>query len=84
MALERMETLEARVRKMVDLIQELKQTNAGLEQELERTRARLVQREAESHRWEEERADIRRRIEKVLDELDSLEGLEEAKEVALD
>jgi FtsZ-binding cell division protein ZapB len=84
MALDRMEALEARVRKMVDMIQDLKETNASLEKELERTRARMEQQESESRRWEEERADIRTRIEKVLGELDSLEALEEAKEVALD
>lgn len=84
MALDRMEALEARVRKMVDMIQDLKETNASLEKELEHARAHLEQQESESRRWEEERADIRSRIEKVLGELDSLEALEEAKEVALD
>ncbi len=84
MALDRMEALEARVRKMVDMIQDLKETNASLEKELERARAHLEQQESESRRWEEERADIRSRIEKVLGELDSHEALEEAKEVALD
>lgn len=84
MVLERMEALEARVCKMVGLIRELKQMNATLGKEMELTRARLLQQEAESHRWEKERMDIRLRIEKVLDELDSFESLEEAEEVALD
>jgi len=35
-------------------------------------------------RWEEERSDVKARIEKVLNELDFLDCFEESKEVALD
>ena len=84
MALEKMEALEARVRGLVDLVQELKRANASLENELRKVRERLVKQEEQNQRWEEERADIRSRIEKVLGELDVLGCVEDAKEVALD
>ncbi|MDR4471491.1 MAG: hypothetical protein MRJ92_02190 [Nitrospira sp.] len=38
----------------------------------------------ETARWEQERLDIRARIEKVLGEIDLLECLDEPKEVAFD
>lgn len=84
MALDKMEALEARVKGLVDLIQSLKRTNAALEGELRAVRERLSKQEELSCRWEEERANIRSRIEKVMGELDVLECLEESKEVALD
>lgn len=84
MALERMEVLEARIRGLVELVQELKEKNAVLEGELRAARERLLKQNQMNRRWEVERSDVRTRIEKVLDELESLECLEEAKEVALD
>jgi DNA repair ATPase RecN len=84
MALERMEALEARIRGLVDLVQELKEKNAALEEELRAARERLSKQNQMNRRWEVERNDVRSRIEKVLEELESLECLEESKEVALD
>jgi chromosome segregation ATPase len=84
MALERMEALEARIRGLVDLVQELKQKIAALEEDLRAARDRLSKQNQMNQRWEEERSDIRSRIEKVLEGLESLECLEESKEVALD
>ena len=83
MALEKMEALEARVRGLVEMVQELKRTNAALQAELRTARERLSKQQELSHRWGEERSDIRARIEKVLGELDFLESIEESKEVAL-
>jgi len=83
MALEKMEALEARVRGLVEMVQELKRTNAALQGELRTARERLSKQQELSHRWGEERSDIRARIEKVLGELDFLESIEESKEVAL-
>ena len=71
MALEKLEALESRVRGLVEVVQELKRTNAMRQEELGR-------------RWEEERSDVKARIEKVLNELDFLDCFEESKEVALD
>ena len=83
MALEKMEALEARVRGLVEMVQELKRTNAALQAELRTARERLSKQQELSHRCGEERSDIRSRIEKVLGELDFLESIEESKEVAL-
>ena len=84
MALEKLVALEARVRGLVDLAQELKREKAALEADLRKARERLSKQEEQSRRWEEERADIRSRIEKVLGELDVLSGMGDSKEVALD
>ena len=87
MALQKMETLEGRIRNLVALVQELKTRNANLEEELQLVKKRLLQ-QAELYRaWDQERTDIRLRIEKVLGELEVFESLDEQrvpKEVALD
>jgi len=84
MALDKMEALETRVRGLVEMVQQLKRANATLQEELRAARERLVKQDELSQRWKEERAGIRLRIEKVLGEVDSLECIEESKEVALD
>ena len=73
MSVEKLETLEVRVRKLLDLVVELRQDKSHLEQELEQTRERLAKREEMSEGWEEERTTIRSRIEKVLGELEFLD-----------
>ncbi len=73
MSLEKMEALEVRVRQLVDLVQELKQTNGSLQRELHVTQEQLMKQEALSHEWEEERKTIKSRIERIIDELDGLE-----------
>ncbi len=84
MSLESLDALETRIRDLVKLVQELKRKNAVLEEELRTTRERLAIQEDLNRRWERERNDIRTRIEKVLDEMDALECLEDSREVALD
>ena len=74
MSLEKMEALEVGVKRLVDVVQHLKQANGILQQELEEAHQRLDQQEALSQNWEEERARIRRKVEKVLDDLHSLES----------
>jgi chromosome segregation ATPase len=73
MSLEKLEALEVRVKRLVDMIQDLKQANGVLQQELAQARQSLNQQEGLSQDWEEERAHIRIRIEKVLDDLHFLE-----------
>lgn len=80
MALERLEALEARIRGMVELIQDLKRKNAALEKDLRHVRERLMKEEEISRRWSTERLGIKSRIERALRELDFLTGLEESKE----
>jgi DNA repair ATPase RecN len=84
MALEKLEALESRVRGLVEVIQDLKRSNVALEGELRAMRERVMKQEELGRRWEEERGDVKARIEKVLNELDFLDCLEESKEVALD
>ena len=73
MIFEKIEALEVRVKQLVDILQDLKQTNSVLHRELEQARQQLIQHEMFSHDWEEERTHIRTRIEKVLDDLHCLE-----------
>ncbi|MFB3071164.1 MAG: cell division protein ZapB [Nitrospirales bacterium] len=73
MGLEKLEALEVRVKRLVDMVQDLKQANGVLQQELAQARQNLDQQEGLSQDWEEERAHIRTRIEKVLDDLHFLE-----------
>lgn len=82
MALDKMEALETRVRGLVEMIHTLKRANAALEEELRRAKECLKEcllKQSESERrWEDERAGIKSRVEKVLGELDFLECMEGA------
>lgn len=84
MALDRLDALEARIRELVKLVQEFKKKNAMLEDELKATRQRLSSQDDMNRQWEQERVDIKARIEKVMGEIDLLECLDDSKEVALD
>ncbi|HEY6974081.1 MAG TPA: cell division protein ZapB [Nitrospiraceae bacterium] len=84
MSLDRLDALESRIRDLVKLVQELKRRNAALEGELKAARERLAAQNDSNRRWERERVDIKSRVEKVLGELDLLDGYDERKEVALD
>ncbi len=74
MSVEKMEKLEVRVRKLLDLVVELRNDKSKLEQELDSTRERLAKQQDMSDGWEDERTTIRSKIEKVLDELEFLDG----------
>ncbi len=76
MSFEKMEALEIRVKRLVDMVQHLKDANNGLQVDLEQANQRLAQQESLSQDWEEERTHIRTRIEKVLDDLHFLEAQE--------
>jgi chromosome segregation ATPase len=84
MALDRLDALETRIRELVKLVQEFKKKNALLEDELKATRQRLSSQDDMNRQWEQERVDIKSRIEKVMSEIDLLECLDDSKEVALD
>ena len=84
MALDRLDALETRIRDLVKLIQELKKRNAGLEDDLRLARQRLADESDSNRRWARERTDIKTRIERVLSDIEVLEGFEERKEVAFD
>lgn len=82
MSLDRLDALEARIKDLVKLIQELKRRNASLEEELKAVRQRLASQDELNQRWERERLDIKTRIERVISEIEMLECADEAKEVA--
>ncbi|MBX9659668.1 MAG: hypothetical protein K2X00_13960 [Nitrospiraceae bacterium] len=84
MALDRLDALESRIRELVKLVQEFKKKNALLEDELKATRQRLSSQDDMNRQWEQERVDIKARIERVMGEIDLLECLDDSKEVALD
>ncbi|MBK9307250.1 MAG: cell division protein ZapB [Nitrospira sp.] len=84
MSLDRLDALETRIRDLVKLVQELKQKNAVLEGEIRTARQQLAAQDDANTRWEKERVDIRSRIEKVLNEIELLECVEDPKEVAID
>jgi chromosome segregation ATPase len=84
MALDRLDALESRIRDLVKLVQELKKKNAASEEELKVARRRLAEKDEANRRWEQERVDIKLRIERVLSDIELLECLEERKEVAVD
>jgi chromosome segregation ATPase len=84
MTLDRLDALESRIRDLVKLVQELKKKNAAAEEELKIVRQRLAVKDESNRRWEQERVDIKSRIERVLGDIELLECLEERKEVALD
>jgi chromosome segregation ATPase len=73
MALDKMEALEARIKGLVELVQSLKRANVALEGELRAARERATKQEDQNREWKTERADIKSRIEKVLDDLEVLE-----------
>jgi chromosome segregation ATPase len=84
MALDRLDAFENRIKDLVKLVQELKKKNAAIEEELKVVRQRLAEKDDSNRRWEQERVDIKTRIEKVLGDIELLECLEERKEVAFD
>lgn len=84
MTLDRLDALEGLIRELVKLVQEFKKKNALLEDELKATRQRLSSQDDMNRQWEQERVDIKARIEKVMGEIDLLECLDDSKEVALD
>ncbi|GDX89207.1 MAG: cell division protein ZapB [Nitrospiraceae bacterium] len=84
MALDRLDALESRIKDLVKLVQELKKRNAAVEADLTVVRQRLAEKDDSNRRWEQERVDIKSRIEKVLGDVELLECFEERKEVAID
>jgi chromosome segregation ATPase len=72
-SVEKLETLEVRIKRLLDLVVELRQDKSHLEQELKIAREQLATHEELSEGWEEERTTIRSRIEKVLGDLEFLD-----------
>jgi DNA repair ATPase RecN len=84
MELDRLDALETRIRDLVKLVQDLKRKNALLEEELKAARQRVAAQDDVNRKWEKERMDIKTRLEKVMNEMELLECVEDPKEVAID
>ena len=84
MSLDRLDALETRIRDLVKLVQDYKRKNALLEEKLKAARQQLASQDDTNRQWEKERMDIKARIEKVMNEMELLEGVEDPKEVAID
>jgi len=70
MSLEKLDALDGRVRKLVQEVIELRQANAHLKEELQRAYESKDRQDERATAWEQERTQIRGRIEKVLEELE--------------
>jgi chromosome segregation ATPase len=73
MVQEQLEVLEARVQEMIELIKRLKREKEGLE-------AKVSEREREFRHLQEERGEVRLRIERILGTLNHLEMREPTEE----
>jgi translation initiation factor 2B subunit (eIF-2B alpha/beta/delta family) len=82
MTLDRLDALETRIRDLVKLVQDLRQKNVSLEEEVKTVRQRLVSEEELTRRWERERSDIQSRIDQVISDIDVLECIDEPEEVS--
>jgi len=82
MALDRLDALETRIQELVKLVQELKKRNATLDDEIKVVRQRLASQDEMNRRWERERLEIKLRVEKVMGDIELLEGVDDPKEVA--
>ena len=73
MSFEKLNALDSRVRKLVQEVVELRRANAVLQEELQQAYVTKNRQEERALAWEEERTQIRDRVEKVLEELDIVE-----------
>lgn len=73
MSFEKLNALDLRVRKLVQEVIELRRANAVLQEELQHAHETKNHQEERALAWEEERSQIRDRVEKVLEELDLVE-----------
>ncbi len=73
MSFEKLNALDLRVGKLVQEVMELRRANAVLQEELQHAYETKNHQEERALAWEEERTQIRDRVEKVLEELDVVE-----------
>ncbi|MBI3351625.1 MAG: cell division protein ZapB [Nitrospirae bacterium] len=70
--MEKLEILETRIKSMMDLIRTLKGEKGRLEGQLKTLSGQLAKLEEENSLWENEKREIRLRIEKILGEIETL------------
>jgi hypothetical protein len=69
--MEKLEILEVQIRRMMEMIKQLKSEKSLLETEIKMMSQRTMKLEEENHFWENEKSEIRGRIEKILGEIES-------------
>jgi septal ring factor EnvC (AmiA/AmiB activator) len=67
-----LEELEAKVHKMIEMVRKLREEKAVLERRLSEMEGELLQ-------WQDERGGMRKRIERILEDLDALESVTNAR-----
>lgn len=72
MSLDPLSVLEERIRQMLEAMNQLKQDNAVLEDKVRRFGQRLAKHQRESVRWTQDRGRLRIKVQKLLQELESL------------
>ncbi len=70
--MEKLDILELKIRKMMDLIKQLKNDKANLETGLKALSERALKMEEENSYWRTEKQAIRSRVEKILGEIETL------------
>jgi septal ring factor EnvC (AmiA/AmiB activator) len=63
-----LEELETKVQKMIEMVRKLREEKAVLEQRLSKMEGELLE-------WQDERGGMRKRIERILEDLDALEAV---------
>jgi len=70
--MEKLEKLEIQIRKMMEMIKLLKSEKAFLETETKIMTEKILKLEEQNDYWENEKSEIRARIEKILGEMESI------------
>ena len=83
MTLDGLDALETKIRDLIKLVQDMKQKNASLSQEIKVVRQQLATQEDLNHRWEKESVEIQSRIERVIGDIELVEFVDEPEEVSL-
>jgi hypothetical protein len=68
--MEKLEILEVKIRKMMELIRQLKNEKGLLETEIKKMSEKNLKLEEENRFWENEKSEIRARIENILGEME--------------
>lgn len=70
--MEKLEILEVQIRKMMEMIKQLRNEKGLLETEVKTMSERILKLEEENRFWENEKSEIRARIENILGEMEGL------------
>ena len=83
MTLDGLDALETKIRGLVKLVQDMKQKNVSLSEEIKVVRQQLAAQEDLNQRCEKESLEIQSRIDRVLGDIEMVERIDEPEEVSL-